>query len=299
MMNEYGEPLHLMLPNSRILVRISVRANGGSVRQPDAGFLLRNHLGLDFSGMSAAAEGRPASRPAAGQTLTVDFRGGDSGALSRGVLIFALGRRRMMSVGDWIDNAMTVQMARGEGPVYGYVHWPGRIELNSALKSFSGAERGKWLSLPASASFPDWSMRICFNEHLARYRFAARFAARCCTCWMRAAGRLRTAEFGAAASVTACDISAEASGMRSEHFGRPGVRFLQAPAKRCPSLTASFDLVTAFEVIEHLEHGRSFSSEANRVSERHGRAAGFHTEQVLLRGDARRRRTESVPLPRV
>jgi len=47
-LNEFGEPLHLMTPESRITVRISARAKVG-IDEPNVGFVLRNHLGLDFS----------------------------------------------------------------------------------------------------------------------------------------------------------------------------------------------------------------------------------------------------------
>lgn len=35
------------------------------------------------------------------------------------------------SLCDWIDNAITVQMGRGEGPVYGYIQLPCKVELNA------------------------------------------------------------------------------------------------------------------------------------------------------------------------
>jgi len=34
---------------------------------------------------------------------------------------------------DWVDNAVTVQMAPGAEQVYGYTHVPCRIELNTRL----------------------------------------------------------------------------------------------------------------------------------------------------------------------
>ena len=38
--------------------------------------------------------------------------------------------REVAAVYDIIDNAITVQMARGDGPVYGYIQVPCRVELN-------------------------------------------------------------------------------------------------------------------------------------------------------------------------
>ena len=34
---------------------------------------------------------------------------------------------------DWIDNALTLQMGHGAGPVYGYLHLPCKVTVNSQL----------------------------------------------------------------------------------------------------------------------------------------------------------------------
>jgi hypothetical protein len=34
---------------------------------------------------------------------------------------------------DWIDNALTLQMGHGEGQIYGYLHIPCKVEVNSSL----------------------------------------------------------------------------------------------------------------------------------------------------------------------
>ncbi len=41
---------------------------------------------------------------------------------------------------DWIDNAVTLQMAHAEGPVYGYLHLPCKVELNSRLMQAPAGE---------------------------------------------------------------------------------------------------------------------------------------------------------------
>lgn len=129
--NEFNEPLQLMMPNSRVLVRISVRAHKALTR-PDVGLLLRNHLGLDFAGMSARGQGKALPPMQAGETVTVDFSI-EIPELYPGAFSFTPWVRDGENVADWIDNAMTVQMAKGEHLVYGYVHVPSRIELNSSL----------------------------------------------------------------------------------------------------------------------------------------------------------------------
>jgi lipopolysaccharide transport system ATP-binding protein len=131
-LNEYGEPLHLMMPRSQILVRISLRANN-TLARPTAGFLLRNHLGIDFAETDTAREGRNLPPMAEDDVCTVDFSL-DIPEFYPGSFSFS----PFISDGetcDWIDNAITVQMARGEGPVYGYIQVPCRVELNAALES--------------------------------------------------------------------------------------------------------------------------------------------------------------------
>lgn len=104
------------------------------------------------------------------------------------------------------------------------------------------------------------------NEHVARYRFAARFAATGVRVLDAGCGSgYGTAEFGEAACVIGTDISAEAILHAHEKFARPGVCFLQAACERLPFAEGCFDLVTAFEVIEHVEHWRVLLEEARRV----------------------------------
>jgi lipopolysaccharide transport system ATP-binding protein len=55
-LDEQGRPLQLLEPNSRIVVRISARARE-SLPMPMVGFMLRNQLGMDFSGTNTAREG--------------------------------------------------------------------------------------------------------------------------------------------------------------------------------------------------------------------------------------------------
>ena len=62
----------------------------------------------------------------------------------------------------------------------------------------------------------------------------------------------------------AADISAEAIHHARKNFLRPGLTFLQASCDALPFAAAHFDLVTAFEVIEHLEHWQQFLEEASR-----------------------------------
>jgi ABC-type polysaccharide/polyol phosphate transport system ATPase subunit len=128
-LDEFGDALHLMIPDTPILVRITVRANR-YLEQPDIGIRLRNHLGLDFAATSAVREGHAPGPMNAGESVTVDFHF-EIPELYPGAFSFS----PWISNGpvcDAIDNAITVQMARGDGPVYGYIQMPCRIEVKES-----------------------------------------------------------------------------------------------------------------------------------------------------------------------
>jgi len=130
-----GRPVQLIEPESRIVVRISVRAKE-AVSQPNVGFMLRNHLGVDFAGTNSTRDGLVIPPMEPGDVHTVDFhldlpmlypsQFSFSPAIADGSLV----SYRMC---DWIDNAITLPMGHGEGPVYGFLHLPCRVELNARL----------------------------------------------------------------------------------------------------------------------------------------------------------------------
>jgi ABC-type polysaccharide/polyol phosphate transport system ATPase subunit len=137
-----GRPLHLLEPLSRILVRISVRAKD-EIPHPIVGFMLRNHLGIDFAGTNTAREGFELSPMVPGDTSTVDFHL-DVPELYPANFSFspaiADGTLHSYKMCDWIDNAVTLQMGHGDGQIYGYLHLPCRVEINRRLgESHTGA----------------------------------------------------------------------------------------------------------------------------------------------------------------
>jgi len=105
-----------------------------------------------------------------------------------------------------------------------------------------------------------------FNEHWARYLFAARYAAGKrvldVACGSGYGSALLTKD---AARVAGVDISREAVEYASRHYGSAKILFAQADCYSLPFVSAQFDLVVAFEIIEHLTDAASFLQEARRI----------------------------------
>jgi lipopolysaccharide transport system ATP-binding protein len=130
-LNAHGEKLALLPPGDEIIIRISVRAEQ-EVARPMIGFMLRNHLGVDFSGTNTALEQTKFPALAAGQVATVDFRF-RLPMLYPGHFSFspavASGNLEAYEMCDWIDNALTLQMEK-RTEMYGYF----RMECQVALR---------------------------------------------------------------------------------------------------------------------------------------------------------------------
>jgi hypothetical protein len=92
--------------------------------------MLRNHLGLDFMESDTSREGHRLPPLPKGEICTVDFHL-DIPEFYPGAFSFSPSVSDGESLCDWIDNAITVQMGRGEGPVYGYIQLPCKVELNA------------------------------------------------------------------------------------------------------------------------------------------------------------------------
>jgi lipopolysaccharide transport system ATP-binding protein len=134
-LSEDGKPACLLEPNSRVTVRISVRAKA-RIALPNVGFMLRNHMGMDFAGTNTIREGYELPPMDPGDIYTVDFHlqlpelYPSEFSFSPAIADGTLHAYRMC---DWIDNAISLQMGHGEGPIYGYLHLPCRVEVNASL----------------------------------------------------------------------------------------------------------------------------------------------------------------------
>jgi 2-polyprenyl-3-methyl-5-hydroxy-6-metoxy-1,4-benzoquinol methylase len=105
-----------------------------------------------------------------------------------------------------------------------------------------------------------------WSEHVARYAFARRYAqgkrvldAGCGTGY----GSAELAQ--SAAAVTGVDISSDAIQYASASYPIPRLRFLESSCTAIPMPAGSFELVVAFEVIEHLPDYRAFLNECARL----------------------------------
>jgi SAM-dependent methyltransferase len=108
-------------------------------------------------------------------------------------------------------------------------------------------------------------------EHMARYAFAARLAADARVLDIGCGTGYGTAELAQSArSATGIDISPGAIVYAQEHYPLPNATFLTASATVLPFSAKTFDLITAFEVIEHLGNWHDLLIEARRVLHRNG-----------------------------
>jgi SAM-dependent methyltransferase len=105
-----------------------------------------------------------------------------------------------------------------------------------------------------------------FHEHMARYAFACRLARHKRVLDAACGAGYGSAALAAQASfVAAFDISLEAVQAAASTYVRPNLVFLAARAEQAPFPDSCFDLVVAFEVIEHLEDWRALLAEARRL----------------------------------
>jgi SAM-dependent methyltransferase len=105
-----------------------------------------------------------------------------------------------------------------------------------------------------------------FNEHFARYAFAARLARGKRVLDIACGTGYGSAELALVArTVDGVDVSEEAVEYARSHYPAPHVNFQAASCEALPFADQSFDLIVAFEVIEHLEDYRALLGEARRL----------------------------------
>ena len=130
--DEFGTPVHILEPSSTVVVKVIATAKA-DLNRPNIGFMLRDHLGVDFSGTNTLREGYQLPPMHAGEVVSVDFHV-ELPALYATTFSFspaiADGTLDAYTVCDWIDNALVVPMARSEHQIYGLVHLKCRVEVH-------------------------------------------------------------------------------------------------------------------------------------------------------------------------
>ncbi|BDC51636.1 hypothetical protein F183_A39510 [Bryobacterales bacterium F-183] len=122
----------------------------------------------------------------------------------------------------------------------------------------SGAEFTGERVVPGQVDVDLW------NEHFSRYAYASRFAPGKRVLDLGCGTGYGTAELAkVAAAATGVDVAEDAVAYASEHYA--GVRYVCASATATGLNDASYDLITAFEVIEHLKDWKGLLAEAKRL----------------------------------
>ncbi|HBY63649.1 MAG TPA: ABC transporter ATP-binding protein [Solibacterales bacterium] len=130
-----GRAVQLLEPGGTVIVRISAQAHE-TIDRPMVGFMLRNHMGLDFAGTNTTREGHILPPMTPGDIVTIDFHiqlpelYPTTFSFSPAIADGSLHAYKMC---DWIDNAVALQMGHGEAQIYGYIHLPCTVEVNARL----------------------------------------------------------------------------------------------------------------------------------------------------------------------
>jgi SAM-dependent methyltransferase len=105
-----------------------------------------------------------------------------------------------------------------------------------------------------------------WNEHRARYAFAARLSRHKRVLDLGCGSGYGSFELARLAnSVAGLDVSLEAVEYSADHFRAGNLQWAVASATATPFRDGTFDLVVAFEVIEHLSAWRDLLTEARRL----------------------------------
>ncbi|MGO9242711.1 MAG: ABC transporter ATP-binding protein [Bryobacteraceae bacterium] len=132
LLDAFGRPATHLVPHENYMAKLSFQALE-AIERPQAGILIRNHLGMAFSGVSTRRSSPPLPALSPGQRCTAELRfrlpqfypGFFS--FSPSVLAPAGLDISDLEPCDWIDNALTLQVEKAAGQVYGSLHVTARV----------------------------------------------------------------------------------------------------------------------------------------------------------------------------
>ncbi len=135
LLDRFGRKAAHLSPGASYTARTSFEALA-SLARPQAGLLVRNHLGIAFCG-ATSSQRRSAIRPLEpGERCTVDFEF-TLPEFYPGFFSFspsvaeAQGSASEAVTCDWLENALTLQMERSGGEVYGCLHVPAHVRWSA------------------------------------------------------------------------------------------------------------------------------------------------------------------------
>ena len=139
MLDKHGTIVQSLYHGDLLTVRISARFKQ-DVSNPIVGFMLRNRLGEDISGMNTSSEGFPLPSAQSSQVYTVDFQL-QLPTLHPGNYYFTVavanGTYEEYVICDWVENAIMVELKK-RSIVYGYM----KCDCQIALR-FAGTEEAR------------------------------------------------------------------------------------------------------------------------------------------------------------
>ena len=129
-----GRRQAMLIPGHRVTVRVRAQARA-RLERPVVGFILRDHLGIEFAGTDTDMEGRVLATLNSGDSVAVEFRM-QVPDLYPAPFSFSPFIHDNAAVCDQVDNAVTIEVSRGEKEIYGRIHLPCRVEVDRALPAW-------------------------------------------------------------------------------------------------------------------------------------------------------------------
>jgi len=132
LLDAFGRPATHLVPHENYMAKLSFQALE-AIERPQAGILVRNHLGMAFSGVSTRRSSPPLPRLSPGERCTAELRFTlpqfYPGFFSFSPSVFASPAPHTSDLEpcDWIDNALTLQVEKAAGQVYGSLHVAARV----------------------------------------------------------------------------------------------------------------------------------------------------------------------------